>query len=105
MLVLESTFTSVPDVARKWLVPPRLIEDTFDSASIIASLDVPILIFHGTRDRVVPFAHGVELSRLAKRGRLVRYECDHNDLPRREDGFWAELGRFLVFKEGGLAAG
>jgi fermentation-respiration switch protein FrsA (DUF1100 family) len=94
-LVLESTFTSVFDVARQWLVPRALITDKFDSASVVASLDVPVLIFHGTRDRVVPFEHGEKLSRLARRARLVRYECDHNDLPRRPDGYWAEIRRFL----------
>jgi len=104
-LVLESTFTSVPDVARKWLVPSSLIEDRFDSASVVATLEAPVLVFHGTRDVVVPFAHGLQLSRLAKRGRLVRYECDHNDLPRRHDGYWDELRRFLVFNQDGGRAG
>jgi fermentation-respiration switch protein FrsA (DUF1100 family) len=94
-LILESTFTSVPDVARQWLVPKALIADTFDNAGVIGSLDVPVLIFHGTCDRVVPFDHGLKLSRLARRARLVRYECDHNDLPRGPDGFWAEIGQFL----------
>ncbi|HMI87166.1 MAG TPA: alpha/beta hydrolase [Polyangiaceae bacterium] len=102
-LVLESTFTSIPDVARRWLVPAALIQDRFDSASVVRSLDVPILIFHGTRDRVVPFAHGVGLSQCARRARLVRYECDHNDLPRHQDGFWSELARFV--EEQGLLPG
>jgi alpha-beta hydrolase superfamily lysophospholipase len=93
-LVLESTFTSVPDVARKWLVPSSLIEDRFDSASVVATLEAP-----------VPFAHGLQLSKLAKRGRLVRYECDHNDLPRHQDGYWAELRQFLVFNQDGGRAG
>jgi fermentation-respiration switch protein FrsA (DUF1100 family) len=101
-LVLESTFTSVPDVARRWLVPKALIEDRFDNASAVASLDVPILVLHGTCDRVVPFDHGVTLSRLARRARLVRYDCDHNDLPRSFDGYWADLRRFL--EEQGILA-
>jgi fermentation-respiration switch protein FrsA (DUF1100 family) len=98
-LVLESTFTSVYDVARRWRVPRRLIQDPFDSASVLQTLDVPILIFHGTCDRVVPFDHALKLSRLARRARLVSYECDHNDLPRHDEGFWAELRRFLVVND------
>jgi fermentation-respiration switch protein FrsA (DUF1100 family) len=94
-LVLESTFTSIPNVARRWFVPAGLIEDRFDSAGAIASLDAPILIFHGTRDRVIPYEHGVELARIAKRARLVTSQCDHNDLPRREEGYWSEIRRFL----------
>jgi hypothetical protein len=108
-LVLESTFTSVPDVARKWMVPKALIRDRFDSASVLKSLDIPILVFHGTRDRVVPFEHGVGLSQCARRGRLVRYDCDHNDLPRQKDGFWSELRAFLETEElmssGAIATG
>jgi hypothetical protein len=25
----------------------------------------------------------------------VRYDCDHNDLPRGSDGYWSEIRRFL----------
>jgi fermentation-respiration switch protein FrsA (DUF1100 family) len=94
-LVLESTFTSIPGVAAKWHVPSVLIEDRFESANVVASLDAPILIFHGTRDRVVPYDHGATLARIAKRARLVTYECDHNDLPRLQDGYWKDIARFL----------
>jgi pimeloyl-ACP methyl ester carboxylesterase len=100
-LVLESTFTSVPDVAKKWFVPGRLIRDRFDSQAVVRALDVPILVVHGTCDRVVPYEHGVALARAGKRARLVSYECDHNDLPRKTDGFWTEIHRFLT--EEGLA--
>ncbi|MET0592249.1 MAG: alpha/beta hydrolase [Polyangiaceae bacterium] len=95
-MVLESTFTSIAGVARKWHVPSVLIEDRFDSASILPTLDAPILLFHGTRDRVVPYEHGTTLARIAKRARLVTYECDHNDLPRRQDGYWSDIARFLA---------
>jgi pimeloyl-ACP methyl ester carboxylesterase len=94
-LVLESTFTSVPDVAERWLVPRMLIEDRFESERVVRGLDLPILIFHGTRDRVVPYAHGVALQAAAREARLVPYDCDHNDLPRHADGFWAEIRRYL----------
>jgi fermentation-respiration switch protein FrsA (DUF1100 family) len=94
-MVLESTFTSIPDVARQWHVPPALIEDRFDSAAILPTLDVPLLVFHGTRDRVVPYDHGAKIARMARRARLVTYDCDHNDLPRQKDGYWRDIARFL----------
>lgn len=94
-MVLESTFTSIVDVARLWHVPAALIEDRFDSAGVLPSLDVPLLVFHGKRDRVVPYEHGANIARISRRARLVTYDCDHNDLPRQGDGYWRDIARFL----------
>jgi fermentation-respiration switch protein FrsA (DUF1100 family) len=94
-LILESTFTSIPDVAERWLLPRSLIKDRFESEAIVRELDVPILVFHGRHDRVVPYEHGESLSRAARHGTLVSYDCEHNDLPREADGFWAEIRRYL----------
>jgi uncharacterized protein len=64
-LVLESTFTSLPDVAASagfwgrigaWLAPER-----FDSLERIARIDAPLLMLHGDADRTVPFALGRRL--------------------------------------------
>jgi hypothetical protein len=60
-LVLESPFTSVPDMARA--VYPFLplwpfVRTRYDTLSKIGALRVPLLILHGERDEVVPFAQG-----------------------------------------------
>ncbi len=94
-LILESTFTCIADVARRWFIPSALIEDRFESESVVRTLDIPILIFHGAHDQVVPYQHAVALARAAKQGKLVTYECDHNDLARTPEGFWTEIGRYL----------
>jgi fermentation-respiration switch protein FrsA (DUF1100 family) len=99
-MVLESTFTSIPEVASLWHVPAALIEDRFDSAGILPSLDSPLLVFHGKRDRVVPYEHGATIARIARRARLVTYDCDHNDMPRQKDGYWSDITRFL--REAGI---
>ena len=41
----------------------------------------PILLFHGSRDTIIPPEHSRELQRLAPRARLVEYPCGHNDFP------------------------
>ena len=94
-LILQSTFTSVPDVARRWLVPRLLLPDRFESLPIVRRLDCPVLVVHGRRDRVVPFSHGQVLAQASPRARLVSYDADHNDCPPDWDSFWAEVAAFL----------
>jgi fermentation-respiration switch protein FrsA (DUF1100 family) len=63
-LVLEAPYTSIPDVAasRHWYFPVRhLIKDRFETFKKIATLQMPILILHGTRDRTVPYRFGKKL--------------------------------------------
>jgi fermentation-respiration switch protein FrsA (DUF1100 family) len=63
-LILESPFTSVPDMAARVLplVPiGRLLRTRYDSLGKIAQIAVPLLILHGDRDDVVPFEHGQRL--------------------------------------------
>lgn len=64
-IVLEAPFTSLPEIARRLspvtytLVGWWSIGDSFDNVRRIGRLSVPLLIFHGDRDRIVP----VEMSR------------------------------------------
>jgi hypothetical protein len=80
-LVLHSTFTSVRPFAKLYLVPGFLVRDVFDNRRVVAAYAGPVLVLHGRRDEVVPYEHGVELARVAKRGTLVTYETSHNDFP------------------------
>ena len=63
-LILESTFTSLPDVADHHLplVPSRLLmQNRFNSLSKIGQYQGPLLQSHGDADRVVPYALGKQL--------------------------------------------
>jgi fermentation-respiration switch protein FrsA (DUF1100 family) len=63
-LVLEAPFTSAADVgaAAYWFVPVRLLmKDQFRSDLRIGKITAPVLILHGDRDAVVPFALGERL--------------------------------------------
>ena len=40
-LILESTFTSVAAVARRWLVPSGILTNRFDNESVVASFLIP----------------------------------------------------------------
>jgi pimeloyl-ACP methyl ester carboxylesterase len=64
-LVLEATFTSVRDMVDQspWgFLPVGLIlTQKFDALSKIGEVKMPVLVTHGTRDSIVPFAMGERL--------------------------------------------
>jgi pimeloyl-ACP methyl ester carboxylesterase len=71
-LILESTFTSVPDVsaaAGVWgRLGAQLTTLNFDARSKIGRVDAPILMLHGERDRTVPVELGRRLRDAAPAG-------------------------------------
>jgi hypothetical protein len=100
-LVLESPFTSVPDVARHHypFVPAGLlVRDRFDSASKIARTRAPLLVLHGEKDRVVPIRYGRALFAAANEPKEFHAfpEADHNDL--HEFGLSREAIGFLQLR-------
>ncbi|HEX6576065.1 MAG TPA: alpha/beta hydrolase [Gemmatimonadaceae bacterium] len=72
-LILEAPFTSARDmaavIAGRWLTLSlwRVISRLhFDTVRIVASLDAPVSVVHGMRDRVVPYRMGVAVYDAAK---------------------------------------
>lgn len=81
-LVLISPFTSIPEVAARFLGPIAAvaITDRFDSASKIARVKIPIVVLHGTNDEIVPFALGKRLAEMAGATFFPIPGRGHNDL-------------------------
>ena len=77
-LVLECAFLSAPRVVTKVRILPV---DPFPNLKNIEKVKCPILQFHGTDDRVVPYSQGQALFALAREPkRFVTIEGgDHND--------------------------
>ncbi len=96
-LVLESTFSSLRDVAKvhypalAWLVPRAKL----DSVSQIARYAGPLLQSHGDADRTIPFTLGRKLFDAAPGAKtFVKISGgDHND-PQTED-YYRRLDRFI----------
>jgi fermentation-respiration switch protein FrsA (DUF1100 family) len=66
-LVLESTFTSVADVAARQfpIYPVRLlVRHPFDTRARASRIEVPVLVLHGDADDVIAVRHGRALSKL-----------------------------------------
>ena len=64
----NSPYSSIADVAAAayWFVPVRaLLRDPFRNDLLIGSVNAPMLMVHGTRDRVVPIRFGEKLFALA----------------------------------------
>lgn len=94
-LILQSTFTSIGDLAGRYLLPRFLVCDPFENLATVARFAGPVLLFHGRQDELIPFAHAERLRGAAKQGRLVAYDAGHNDCPPRWDALWREIEVFL----------
>lgn len=63
-LILESTFTSIPDMGARlypWLPVRRLARFQYDSVSALRNVTVPALFLHSREDDMVPFELGQRL--------------------------------------------
>jgi fermentation-respiration switch protein FrsA (DUF1100 family) len=108
-LILESTFTSVPDMGAELypLFPVRLLSRIeFDTLGHIESLDLPVLIVHSPDDEIVPYHHAQTLQAAAPQSRLLDLRGGHNDGHRVSPDYLPGLDRFLEsVLEGGAAPG
>ncbi len=98
-LILEAPFTGAADVAQErypFIPVTLLMHDKFLNRERIRDVHIPVLIAHGDRDSVIPFAQGQRLFALANAPKtFVRmHGSEHNTLTR--DGvyphYWAFLG-------------
>lgn len=79
-LVFMSTLSSAADVAwRSFLVPRWFVRDRFDVASAVAAYRGPVLLMHGTRDEVLPFANATRIAAARPDLEVVPMACGHND--------------------------
>ena len=94
-MILMSTFTKVSAFAKNFLVPPLFVRDPFDNLAVVKSYPKPILLTHGRYDEVIPYRHGVKLHQAARSGKLITYECGHNDCVLGSGTFWQDVETFL----------
>jgi len=93
-LVLESTFTSVPDMAAALypLLPARwLSRYQYNTLARLKEIDAPLLIIHSPNDEIIPFEHGLRLFQDARQPKqLLQIAGGHND------GFWISRTQYLA---------
>ena len=92
-IVLEAPLTTIADVAASYLWLPLSLKNyaaialhgvlyhRFPSISRMPGLVMPVLVIHGGKDCVVPYAHGEVLSAAAQKGTFLGYpEADHETI-------------------------
>ena len=82
-LIIESAFTSVPDMAAELypFLPARwLARFRYSTQADLVSVVCPLLIVHSRDDEIIPFAHGQRLFAVANEPkRLLELRGGHND--------------------------
>lgn len=75
LLVLEAPYTALVDIAFErypWLPVPLLMKDPMVTRDRIQTISAPVLILHGTEDRIIPVEHGKRLFEFAKSPKDLR---------------------------------
>ncbi len=81
-LILETTFTSVTAMARRFLVPAFLLRHPYRTDRVLKDFDRPVLIMHGDTDNIIPVSHGRKLHKLSPTSEYHEFPNEgHNDFP------------------------
>ncbi len=94
-LILESPFTSTVRVATKIKILPF---DRFDNIAKIGQVKCPILIFHGTKDAIIPFSHGKQLYAEANNPKIfspVKGAGHNNVASTAGTAYWQQIDLFI----------
>jgi len=96
-LILQSTFTSLRDMASGFYAPGFLVRDPFDTRSVVSRLDIPVLVMFGDRDGVVPPDMGRQLAHTASNARVVHFPHGGHMLPPTAalQRYWSAIADFL----------
>jgi hypothetical protein len=94
-MILESTFTSVASIWTRALLPPFLCRHPFRTDAVMEKYRGPVLVFHGTRDEVIPVRHGRRLHESIPQSRYVEMPAGHNDFPPDPEAYWSAIRAFL----------
>lgn len=95
-VILEAPFTSAFRVMTHYKI---LFFDKFDNLKKITQLKIPLLIMHGTKDRTVPFWHGIALYHTAtcpKQQLWVKNAGHTNILEAAGEIYWQTINNFVV---------
>lgn len=81
-LVLQSTFTSIPDVGAElfWWLPVRMLSSIdYDTHSKLPDIQAPVVVMHSRDDRLIRFTHAERNFAAANDPKwLVDLQGDHN---------------------------
>lgn len=99
-LIVESSFTSVPDVAGEiypWLPVKLLSRLKHSTHDHVQDVRCPVLVVHSRDDEIIPFSHGQAIFEAAREPRmLLELRGTHNDAHLRDaSNYLRGLSTFL----------
>jgi hypothetical protein len=93
-LIVESSFTSVPDVAQElypWLPARWLSRFSHATRDYIRDVRCPVLVIHSRDDEIIPFHHGEAIFAAANEPRtFLKLRGTHNDAFLRDERVYIE---------------
>lgn len=95
-LILESTFSSLPDMYRSMRIPGFLCRDPFRTDLVLAGFDRPVLLVHGKRDTIVPSSHSERLREIAADSVYLELDNGHNDGPSDPRAYWQAIDELIA---------
>ncbi|MDH3546136.1 MAG: alpha/beta hydrolase, partial [Gammaproteobacteria bacterium] len=100
-LIVESSFTSVPDIAQElypWLPARWLSRLSHATRDFVRDVRCPVLVIHSRDDEIIPFHHGEAIFAAANEPRtLLALRGTHNDAFLRDESTYIEgLRMFLT---------
>ncbi len=100
-LIVESSFTSVPDVAQElypWLPARWLSRFSHATRDYIREVRCPLLVIHSRDDEIIPFHHGEAIFAAANEPRtFLKLRGTHNDAFLYDESTYMEgVGAFLT---------
>ncbi len=94
-LILQSTFSSVASFAARHGAPAFLVRHPFRNDKVVATLDSPLLIFHGRDDEIVPVEQARALAKAARHAELEEVLCGHLNFPPDVGAYQRRVHKFL----------
>lgn len=98
-LMLLSAWTDLPALAGQhfpgWMVS-LLLRERYDSLAVAPRLSDPVLVIHGSQDRIIPVEHGRRLAEALPAASYLEVPgAGHNDLLGRAE-VWGAMGSYLA---------
>jgi fermentation-respiration switch protein FrsA (DUF1100 family) len=95
-LVLLSTYSSLADLAHRYLLPAFLLRFGYDNVARVRAFDGPVFVEHGRRDEVIPYRFGARLAAARPGIEFLAQDCGHADCRFDRSVFAARLPDWLA---------